>query len=103
MKKQKHKYVLFWIKSSRGTDEMSVQKYPASITEEEIKDDLENWCANFGAWTQSHVNYGFKFVKNETRPVLLARWERLCKQKNDLEKRWKELRARLNPLDWTRE
>lgn len=97
---KKFTYILFWIRSSRGTDEVTVREYRAKVSKEQIKADLEEWCSRFGAWhvSENMVSYGYKTVRAETRDILLKRWNRLCKQKNALEKRWKELRAKLNPI-----
>jgi len=99
--KKKYKFVLFWIRSNRGTDDCTVRKFPASITKDQIEESLEAWCANFGAWSrsESYVSYGYKFVKDEDRKVLIERWNKLCKQRAAVEKRWQELRARLNPVE----
>ncbi len=99
-----YKYILFWITSSRGTDEITVRKYRHDITKEDIEEDLERWCSGFAAWESSgnYINYGFKSVKDENRNVLLARYKKLCIRKNKIDKQYKELRARLTPHDWSK-
>lgn len=100
MMTKKHKYVLFWLRSSRGTDEMTVREYTRPVTKEQIKDDLEEWCSRHAAWqvSESYCTYGFKFVKAETRAILLKRWTKLCASRERIDRRWRELRAKLNPV-----
>jgi hypothetical protein len=52
------------IKSSRGTDEKEIKVLPDDFTKDEIFEELEDWCSNFGAWhvSENHVRYGWKDV-----------------------------------------
>jgi hypothetical protein len=58
------KQVRFWIKSSRGTDRAETVCVPAEWSEDSIKDELEEWCEQFGAWHSSEnlVSYGFEVL-----------------------------------------
>jgi hypothetical protein len=98
MKKiKKIKYVLFWIKSSRDTDEKKVQKFPIKATKDEIKEILERWCSNFGAWNDGDnlIKYGHKTIKMPSRKELLYKWKKLYERKNKIDEQVNTLRAML--------
>jgi hypothetical protein len=59
----------FWIKSSRGTNKSEMVQLPKEYTAEDIKAELETWCARFGAWSHSEnsVRYGFDPVKKDSK------------------------------------
>lgn len=65
MKKKKF-YYLFWLKSSRGTDEKYVRSYDEKQIEENLKSDVEDWASNFGAWqvSENALSYGWEEIKN---------------------------------------
>lgn len=89
--------VLFWIKSSRGTDNCAVFQYPQKVDKSRITADLEEWCAGFTAWvvSENHVSYGYRVLKHENRAATLKKFKAACEAKNKVDKRWRELRARL--------
>lgn len=60
-----NRWYRFWIKSSRGTDCTSYVQLPYRLSEEAIKDYLEEWCSQFGAWhvSDNHVSYGYEKVR----------------------------------------
>ena len=68
-------YYIFWLKSSKGTDELVIRAYPQRPHQADLKAHCEAWCACFGAWTASedHVNYGWR--KIDPRSVPKNRWE----------------------------
>ena len=62
----------FWIKSSRGTNKseiVSIQFGEGELTEDEIKDELEQWCSQFGAWhvSENFMRYGYEEVSDEKK------------------------------------
>jgi hypothetical protein len=56
----------FWIKSNRGTDENEIVIIPRSLDGEALKDLLESWCDQFGAWHHGDnvVRYGLESVRS---------------------------------------
>jgi len=64
------KYYEFWLKSSRQTDEMTIRLYRETHTKEQLKEDLEAWCACFGAWTASEnvCSYGSRLIPASQLP-----------------------------------
>ncbi len=97
---KRHKYYLFWIKSSRGTDDCVVMEYETAQSKEKLEHDLEQWCSTFGAWNKSETNvsYGYKQLRTETKAVILKRWDKLCKQRAAINAKWQETRAKLMPI-----
>ena len=86
--KKKRYYYKFWIKSSRGTDEMTVRVYDKPQKKEFLKGDCEDWCSSsFGAWSVSEnvVSYGWtrilKLPKN--RHKCLIEHARAWKHRNN--------------------
>lgn len=59
-------YYIFWLKSSRGTNELVVRAYPGKPDKEKLEEDLEDWCKGFAAWVVSEnvCNYGWKRLKS---------------------------------------
>ena len=61
-------YLRFWIKSNRGPNVSAHRLIPLAgegkEREAEIKDWLEDWCSQFGAWTHGDniVNYGYEIL-----------------------------------------
>jgi hypothetical protein len=55
--------VEFWITSSRGTNNSEIFDFPEDLDDADIKDELEQWCSQFGAWSASEnfISYGFNF------------------------------------------
>jgi hypothetical protein len=78
----KRYWTLFWIKSSRGTDNQIVVTYPKKPESSDIKHDLEYWCSKFGAWTSSDnvVSYGWKHVKEMPKKVATKKWRLALKK-----------------------
>lgn len=101
MTKAKKVAYLFWITSSRGTDEKRVFLLPASYSKDDISSVLEEWCSHFGAWNVSEnvCQYGFKRVAIPPRKELLIKYKRACDLKNKAIARWAVLVAMLNPQD----
>ncbi len=93
------RYILFWIKSNRGTNQKHIFEIPLHWGKDRIKDELEHWCEGFGAWTHGDniVNYGYKAVKIPKRRELLKQWDKLCKRKDALYEKWSITREMFNP------
>jgi hypothetical protein len=93
-------YILFWLKSSRGTDKKRVIAFPSKPSEDTIKDKLEQWCSSFPAWSHGDnmLNYGYKVVKMPPRRELVKRYNRACERKQKADEQWAILAAMLNPM-----
>jgi len=65
-------YYVFWLKSSKGTNDLTVRAYRARPHQADLRADCEMWGAGFGAWTASedHVDYGWRKLSPRS---LLAR------------------------------
>jgi hypothetical protein len=88
-------YVLFWIKSSKGTNEVTVRCVPTK-NKDDIKTLLEIWCQNFTCWTSGGlVSYGWKPIKKPDRKTLLKQWKIICDRKAKVEERYKIIRSLL--------
>ena len=89
--------ILFWIRSSRGTNEKIVYKYNRKPDEDTIREHLEEWCSHFGAWQVSEnlVNYGYKILPKVDKKTLGKRWHNICEQKQKIDERYSVLRARM--------
>jgi hypothetical protein len=78
------KYYIFWIKSSRGTDAVTVRAFETPPTKEEIKAALEIWCSSFGAWhvSENAVTYGSSLLIRlpKNRKTCLAQHTKACKR-----------------------
>lgn len=63
--------LIFWIRSSRGTDQCCMKLYPYHsdqlAEQKEIKEELDYWCSHFGAWhvSENHVSYGVKEINQD--------------------------------------
>lgn len=70
MTKKKSEYIkfVFWLKSSRGTNEKAVVSLPRGLSFEDKKAELESWCGQFGAWHHgdNSVRYGWRYAKNQS-------------------------------------
>jgi hypothetical protein len=57
----KTKSYIFWIRSGRGTDSQQITTLNSDLNKSGIKDELERWCAGFGAWDHddNYVHYGW--------------------------------------------
>jgi len=88
-------YVLFWIKSNRGTNDKGIFEIPKNFNKEDIKYHLEKWCSEFGAWKHSdnYVTYGYKYIKVPTKKELDSKYKKICIQKNRIIDKWKTLAA----------
>lgn len=95
----KKDYYLFWIISSRGTNDKAVYVFKAGTPKEDVKEFLEQWCSTFGCWESSgnFISYGMRKVKIPARRELLKQYDGVCKRKNTIEDKWKVLAAMLNP------
>lgn len=56
----KTRWYKFWIKSRRGTDEVTYVRLPHRMDREDVRDKLEKWCARFPAWDMAGCN-GLEF------------------------------------------
>ena len=94
----KKRYILFWIKSNRGTNEKAIFDIPLDWTKDEIKDELEHWCSLYGAWTHGDnvISYGYKAIKIPNKRELLKQWDKLCKKKDNILEKWKTMREMFN-------
>lgn len=63
-------YYIFWLKSSRGTDELTVRAYKNKPTRLMLGLECQGWAKHFGAWTASEnlVRYGWRTVKPSLIP-----------------------------------
>lgn len=91
------KYVLFWLKSSRGTDTLTIKKVDDKIAKSDIKILLEDWCAKFGAWhvSDNMCSYGYRFVKIPPKRDLQKKWKKLCDSRTRINKQWEITRQML--------
>lgn len=97
-KKQNKRHVLFWIKSSRGTDAKAIFEIPNNWTKENIKSALEKWCSGFGAWThgENAINYGWKSIRITRKKELEKKYALACKRRANAIEKWQILAAMLN-------
>lgn len=98
-KRENAKYVLFWIKSNRGTDEKAIFEIPKYWNKEDIRSALEKWCSGFGAWTHGDnaMNYGWKSMSRiPDKKELKRRYNLVCKSKAKITEKWKFLAAMFN-------
>lgn len=95
----KKDYYLFWITSSRGTNDKAVYAFKAGTDKADVKECLEHWCSNFGCWESSgnYISYGMKKVTIPLRCELLKQYDKVCKRKAKIEDKWAVLAAMLNP------
>ena len=93
--KKKARCVLFWIKSSRGTDDKVIFEIPSDWNEEDVKSALERWCSGFGAWTNSEnvVRYGSRPINVFDKKELKRRYDLVCKSRARINEKWKILAA----------
>jgi len=91
-------YVLFWIKSSKGTDNKKVIAFP-KLDKVWIEDRLESWCRAQPCWDvgENCISYGWRKIKMPPRRELLKRYNRASAQKQRADERWRLLAAMLNP------
>ena len=76
-------WVRFWIKSNRGTDQEGYEWLPdVDENDETIKEALEDWCSQFGAWDHGDnvVDYGYEVVKRPPHSVLDSKLARVQDQ-----------------------
>ena len=101
-KKKSRQTVLFWIKSSRGTDRKAIFELPASYSKEDIESRLHEWCSCFGAWTASGnvVHYGYRSIRVPNRKDLKKQWDLCGKKKSQIEEKWSTLAAMWNIRRW---
>ena len=73
--KPKTRWYKFWIRSSRGTDCQTYLKLPHRLSKQEIRERLESWCSDFGAWhvSENHVEYGWEKVRKPPEKWLKKR------------------------------
>ncbi len=93
-------YVLFWIKSSKGTDDRKVLGFNKKPDKVWIEDLLESWCKAHSCWDagENCISYGWRTIKVPPRRELMKRYNRAVERKNKADERWKLLAAMLNPM-----
>lgn len=101
-KLKEKKAILFWIKSSRGTDDLAVYLFDSDISKAEIKDKLEKWCSYHGAWEKSEnvVSYGYEIVSIPPREVLTEIYDKACEEKTKAVDCWKRWAAFMMAKEW---
>jgi len=101
-KKRNIRHVLFWIKSSKGTDGKAIFKIPNNWDKEDIKAALENWCSKFGAWTHGEnvIHYGYKVIKVFNKNELKKKWKLVCERREKINEEYKILSAMFNVRKW---
>jgi len=84
--KRKRYYYKFWLKSSRGTDEVSVRMYNSPQTEETLRADVETWGFCYGAWKMSDCRYGFEGLNKlpKNRKECKKLYDKYCKESQKL-------------------
>ena len=95
MSRKNTRYVLFWIKSSKGTNEKAIFKIPKDWDKKDVRSALERWCFRFGAWCheENRVNYGWKSIKIFNRKELRTKYNLVCRNKTRIIEKWKILAA----------
>lgn len=63
--KKKLFYYMFWLKSSRGTNQTLVHSYDEKPDNASLKSDVEQWASGFGAWqvSENALHYGWQEIK----------------------------------------
>jgi hypothetical protein len=87
MKKQRIFYYLFWLKSSRGTNEKVVRKFAYKPSNADLKYMVEEWASHFGAWdaSENYLTYGHREVTMPSN----KEWSKACKIKERAVEKWK--------------
>lgn len=97
-------YYMFWIKSSRGTDSRTALRLKDGLKKEDVEEILEEWCSNHSCTkvSENYWSYGFKKLGKSlgSRRERLKKYNAIVKQKNRIDKKWKDICAILNPKDW---
>ena len=96
--RKNQRYVLFWIKSSRGTDGKAIFEIPANWGKKDIRSALEKWCSGFGAWDHGDnaISYGWRSIKVLDKKELNRKYDLVCKSKDRITEKWKILAAMHN-------
>ena len=50
----------FWLRTNGGTNEAAYFLLASGLSEDSVKDELEEWCSNFGYWGHCYCSFGFK-------------------------------------------
>ncbi|QQG45956.1 MAG: hypothetical protein HYY55_03170 [Candidatus Niyogibacteria bacterium] len=97
-KKRSVRHILFWVKSSRGTDEKAIFEIPHNWTDENIKRALEKWCSRFGAWDkgENKLFFDWEFIEVLKRKELNKAYDLACEEKEKAAKKWQILAAMFN-------
>lgn len=92
------RYVLFWIKINRETDEKALFEIPNSWDKADIKSALEKWCSRFGAWNHGDnvISYGSEPIKIPNESELTKAYNDACESKARAIEKWKILTAMHN-------
>lgn len=79
LKKKVYRY-LFWLKSSRGTNQKTVEVFAYKPSQDELKSICERWCSNFACWEMSelHMTYGFYPIILPNRRKMNKIWDKVC-------------------------
>jgi len=101
----KKKAVLFWIKSSRGTNDKKVYLFDHTTPASVITSVLETWCATHNAWAtwvagENVISYGCEEVSMPSRDKLEKQYKAACKEKNAANEKWARLAAMLSPREY---
>lgn len=93
-------YVLFWIKSSKGTDDKKVLACPSKPQKAWIEGKLESWCRAHSCWAvgENTISYGWRTIKMPQRRELMKMYNRASERKRKADERWRTLAAMLNPM-----
>lgn len=83
LRRMKTKPYIFWIRSSRGTDDQAVVRIDSSLKKISIRDELERWCGSFGAWhvSENFVSYGWA-VANKANLNKLSKYHDMKQAKH---------------------
>ena len=106
-RKPKHKkmLVMFWLKSSRGTDTRWPFECPVGTSRAKIKEALGEWVERIirDRPAIDSCTYGVRSLRRYTRQQLLRMWNRHCKIYDRVKERRDELSAMLlKPQDMSR-
>lgn len=93
-------YYMFWIKSSKGTDDRKVLAFAGKRSRAVVEDRLESWCKAHSCWDvgENVISYGYRRIKLPPRRELMKTYNRACERKRKADDRWKTLAAMLNPM-----
>jgi hypothetical protein len=96
-------YILFWIKSSKGTDDKKVIAFTGKPDKPRIEDVLERWCKAHPCWNvgENCISYGWRKVTMPPRRELVKSYNCAAERKRKADERWRLAAAMLNPMATT--